>query len=165
MAVWYGRVMARLRASMAFPWPASSVWPYLIAFEQVPRWEDDVLAVEVLTPGDVAVGTRLRAQRVYAGRPAMLEGTIVDVEPGRRATMELRGGPLELVVATYAVDPTGDATSIVSYTATIRLRGLMRVLAPLVPLMGRIQIEKNLRRLQRRIAAGIPPTSDAPTPD
>jgi hypothetical protein len=61
--------MPRLRASMAFPWPASSVWLYLIALEQVPRWEDDLLAFEVLTPGAVSVGTRLRAQRVTsAGR-------------------------------------------------------------------------------------------------
>lgn len=149
-----------MHASRVLPWPTSVVWPYLVALEQVPCWEDDVLSVEVLAPGEVAVWTRLRVRRRYAGRPA-----IVALEPGRAATMELRGGPLELVVATYSVDPGPPGTSIVRYTASVQLRGGARLAAPLVPIVGRIQIGKNLRRLERCIAAGIEPTSFAPTPD
>ena len=37
--------------------------------------------------------------------------------------------------------------------------------APLVPLLGRRQVGKNLRRLERRIASGIGPTENVPTPD
>lgn len=76
-----------MHASKVLPWPASVVWPYLIALEQVPCWEDDVLSVEVLTPGEVVIGTRVRVQRQYAGRPAVLDGMIVAMEPGRAATM------------------------------------------------------------------------------
>lgn len=79
--------VASMHASKVLPWPASVVWPYLIALEQVPCWEDDVLSVEVLTPGEVVIGTRVRVQRQYAGRPAVLDGMIVAMEPGRAATM------------------------------------------------------------------------------
>lgn len=157
--------MPQVQASREFPWPADAVWPYLIALEQVPYWEDDVLEVRLHTPGTPAVGLRLSARRVYAGREARLAGTVVALDPGRSATIELRGGPLELARATYSVDPSGPSTSLVTYTGSVRLRGPARLVAPLVPLLGRRQVGKNLRRLERRIASGIGPTENVPTPD
>ena len=157
--------MPEVSASHAFGWPADVVWPYLIALEQVPYWEDDVLEVRLLTPGALAVGSRLSVRRVYAGREARLEGTVVALDPGRSATIELRGGPLELARATYTVDPTGPSTSLVTYAGSVRLRGAARLVGRLVPLLGRRQVGKNLRRLERRIASGIGPTENAPTPD
>jgi hypothetical protein len=157
--------MPEVRAARTLPWSADIVWPYLIALEHVPHWEDDVLDVRLTTAGPPAVGSRLSARRVYAGREATLEGTIVALDPGRSATIELRGGPLVLASATYSIDPTGPSTSLVTYTGSVQLRGLARLVTPLVPLMGRRQVETNLRRLERRIANGIGPTEDVPTPD
>lgn len=157
--------MATVRASVTFAWPADVVWPYLVAFEQVPLWEHGVLEVRQLTPGEARVGTEVSARRLYAGKEAVLRGRIVSLVPGREATMELDGGPLQGTRATYAVAPLTDGSSVVTYIGEVGLRGPTRLLAPVVPFLGRRETRKNLRRLQRRIAAGIPPTSDEPTPD
>lgn len=156
--------MATLSESMAFEWPAETVWEYLIAFEQVPLWEGGVLEVRQPTPGEPVIGTQIAARRVYGGVETALTGTIVEYEPGRQATMELSGGPLRATRVRYAVEPTTATTSVVTFSATVDLRGPMRLLTPLVPLMGRRQTRQNLARLRRRIAAGIPPRSDLPTP-
>jgi carbon monoxide dehydrogenase subunit G len=145
--------------------PASTVWEYLLAFEQVPLWEHGVNEVRQLTPGDPVIGTLITARRVYAGRETQLSGEVVAIEPGRSATLSLRGGPHVESRVTYAVEPLGEARSRVTYSATGHLRGPLALLQPILPAVGRAEARKNLARLERRIAAGIPPRSTAPTPD
>jgi uncharacterized protein YndB with AHSA1/START domain len=145
--------------------PAATVWEYLIAFEQVPLWEHGVNEVRQVTPGEPVVGTAISARRVYAGRETHLEGEIRDIEPGRSATLALRGGPHVESLVTYAVEPLGEGQSRVTFSAEGRLRGPLRLLQPILPAVGRAEARKNLARLERRIKAGIPPRSEAPTPD
>jgi hypothetical protein len=145
--------MFSFSASMEFEWPAPVVWPFLIALEDVPLWEEGVLEVRQLEPGEVALGTRVIARRSYGGRVQQVEGEIVELRPGASATMALQGGPIEAVQATYAVEPIGGGRSRVTYTGSGRLRGPARLLTPLVPLLGRRITRRNLERLRRRIAA------------
>lgn len=149
---------------MEFAWPADRVWEYLIAFEQVPLWEDGVLEVRQLTPGEPVVGTGISARRVFGGREAQLTGEVVDYQPGRSATIALRGGPLEAVLARYSVEPRAGGTSLVTYAGSGELRGPLRLLGPLLTVLGRRTARGNLARLHRRIDAGIEPRSDRPTP-
>ena len=139
--------------SLDFDWPAPVVWSYLIALEDVPLWEDGVLEVRQVDPGEVVVGTRVIARRSYAGRVEQLQGQIVELIPGASATMALQGGPIDSVRATYAVEPIDAARSRVTYTGSGRLRGPARLAAPLVPFLGRRGIRRNLERLHKRIAA------------
>jgi hypothetical protein len=88
-----------------------------------------------------------------------LSGEVVELEPGRSATMRLTGGPIADSRATYAVEPHGTIGSRVTYTGDVTLRWPLRLLAPLVPSAGRRLTRANLARLERRIAAGIPPGS------
>src|SRR6185503_2449396 len=69
-----GRPVFTFSQSRDVDQPASTVWTYLIAFEQVPLWEHGVLEVRQLTPGDPGVGTEITARRVYAGRETRLSG-------------------------------------------------------------------------------------------
>jgi hypothetical protein len=139
--------------SMDFDWPAHIVWSYLIAFEDVPLWEEGVLEVRQVDPGDVVVGTRVIARRSYGGRVEQVQGEIVELVPGLSATMALHGGPIDSGRATYAVEPIDGAGSRVTYTGSGRLRGAARLAGPLVPFLGRRATGRNLERLQRRIAA------------
>jgi len=144
--------------------PASTVWDYLVALEQVPLWEHGVNEVRQLAPGDLAIGTPISARRVYAGRETHLRGEVVTVEPGRSATLALRGGPHVESLVTYAVEPRGEGRSRVTYSAKGHLKGPLSLLQALLPAIGRAEARKNLARLERRIAAGIPPRSMKPTP-
>jgi hypothetical protein len=154
----------RLSESVEFAWPADEVWLYLIAFEQVPLWEQGVIEVRQLTPGEPRVGTEIMARRVYGGRESIVRGVISEYHPGRSETMALEGGPLRQASVCYAVEPLTARTSLVTYSASGSLRGPLRLLDPLAPAMGRNQTRINLARLQQRIAAGIPPDSSEPTP-
>jgi hypothetical protein len=148
-----GREMFAFSESMEFEWPAHVVWPFLIALEEVPLWEEGVLEVCQVDPGEVVVGTRIVARRSYGGRVEQIEGEIVDLRPGSSATMALRGGPIDAVQATYAVESIESGRSRVTYTGSGRLRGPARLLTPIVPILGRRATRRNLLRLRRRIAA------------
>jgi hypothetical protein len=156
--------MFSFHESLEFDVPATAVWPYLVAFKQVPLWERGVLEVRVVTSGPIGVGTSITARRIYAGRETWLEGSIVEFVDGRSATIALRGGPHVGSRVTYGVDPIDSRRARVTYRATGQLRGALRLLAPILPMVGRAEARRNLLRLRRRISAGIPPDADLPTP-
>lgn len=144
--------------------PAHEVWPYLIAFEQVPLWEHGVVEVRQVTPGPAGVGTEVLARRVYAGRESLLRGYLTVFEDGRVATMSLRGGPFDGFTVAYTVEPIDDDRSRVTHRASGNLTGLLWLLHPVLVTIGRRETRKNLASLKRRIHAGIPARSDTPTP-
>jgi hypothetical protein len=154
----------QLRETIDIDRPAAVVWPYLIAFEQVPTWEGDVESVRLVTPGDPGLGTRIAADRRYGRTLATVDGEITAFEPGRSATMTVVGGPLRVSQATYSVDPIDANRSRVTFSVRASMRGPMRILHPLLPAIGRRGVRQNLVRLRRRVDAGVDPRSDARTP-
>jgi hypothetical protein len=151
--------MFHVSQSRQFDRPAAQVWPYLIAFEQVPLWEHGVVEIRQVTPGAPDIGTEVFARRIYGGRESQLTGRIIAFEDGRSATMALRGGPLDEVYVEYAVEPIDDHRSIVTYRARGNLIRPLRFLHPILAVLGRAETRKNLAKLERRIEAGIPPRS------
>ncbi len=151
--------MFQFSQNLQFDRPASDVWPYLIALEQVPLWEHGVLEVRQVTPGPPDIGTEISARRLYGGRESRVSGRIVDFEDGRSATMSLRGGPLDEVYVEYAVEPLDDHRSVVNFRSRGNLIRPLRFLHPILPMIGRAEARKNLAKLKRRIEAGFPPTS------
>jgi hypothetical protein len=154
-----GGVVFRFSQSLRIDRPAELVWQYLVAFEQVPLWEQGVLEVRQLSPGPPAVGTEIFARRIYAGREARLAGRIVAFDVGRSATMSLHGGPLQEALVEYAVEPTDAKRSVVTYRGQGSLIAPLRFLHPILPAIGRAEARKNLARLKERIEASIPPRS------
>ena len=152
--------MFRLSERATLDHPASVVWRYLVAFEQVPLWEGGVVEVRQVTPGPPQIGAEMFARRIYGGRESRLSGSITAFEDGRSATMQLAGGPLAEAYVQYTVEPLDDSRSIVTYSAWGSLVGPLRILHPILPALGRSQTRKNLAKLARRIDSGTPPTSD-----
>lgn len=134
--------------------PASVVWPYLVAFEQVPLWEHGLVEARQLTPGAPGIGTEILARRIYAGRETQLTGRIVAFVDERSATMSLRGGPLDEALVEYAVEPIDDGRSVVTYRGHGQLIRPLRFLEPILPAIGRADARRNLVRLQRLIDGG-----------
>jgi uncharacterized membrane protein len=156
--------MFQFSESLAIERPASVIWPYLAALEQVPTWEHGILDVRVRTPGPVRVGSEISAGRVYAGKAVKLSGSVTEWEEGRAGTIELSGGPLALARVRYSVEPLDDARCRVTYAASGQLSGALRFLESMAPAAGVAETRKNLARLRRRILLGIPPTSSQDTP-
>ena len=156
--------MFRISQDMEIERPAEIVWPYLAALEQVPLWEHGILDVKQIDQGPLFVGMRFTAGRIYAGKATHLDGDVRIVEEGRSMTAALRGGPHIESLVTYSVDPIGADRCRVTYSATGQMRFPLNLLDPVFPALGRAETRKNLARLRRRILAGIPPTSNTPTP-
>ncbi len=143
--------MFRLDVSMHLDHPAAVVWTWLADFPSVPRWEDGVLEVRQVSAGPPGIGTTFRIRRAFGGRETTLDGRLVAWEDGQSATMELVGGPLRRVVATYAVAPDGPSGCIVTYRTEGRLVRSLVWLHPLVAIAGRRQVTANLARLDALI--------------
>jgi hypothetical protein len=152
--------MFRLSESTTLNHRAAIVWPYLVAFEQIPLWEHGVLAVRRKADGPPRVGDPIEARRIYAGRQTRLDGHISEFEGGIVATLQLRGGPLADAWVQYRVEPIDDRRARVTYSAWGALRGPLGLLHPIVPAIGRTETRKNLAKLARRIDAGVPATSE-----
>jgi uncharacterized membrane protein len=69
-------------ATRTMPLPPSAVWTVLTDLEGLPRVRRHVSAVQVLTPGPFAVGTRWRETRGGRGRSATIDMTVETVLPG-----------------------------------------------------------------------------------
>lgn len=157
--------MFKISQGMEIERPAAVVWPYLAALEQVPLWEHGILHVTKVDPGSPFVGMRITAGRIYAGKATHLDGDVRFLDDGHTMTLALHGGPHLESLVTYSVEPVGAERCRVTYSATGRMRFPLSLLDPVLPALGRAETRKNLARLRRRILAGIPPTSNRPTPD
>ena len=133
--------------------PAADVWAALIDFPNVPKWERGPVEVRQVSPGPPGVGTRLVARRIFVGRESLLESVITEWIPGRSATMALTGGPLQEARATYAVEPKGEARSVVTYRGSGTLHMPLALLSPLMPFIGRSVARRNLERLKQMLEA------------
>jgi len=110
-----------------------------------------VLEVRQTSPGTAGLGSTFVARRRYGPRVSLVDCRITDWQDGRSATMAIQGGPLRTGLVTYAVEPDGAGRCIVTYHAEGELRGAIRLLAPLMPAIGRAQSKRNLERLKRRL--------------
>ena len=101
---------------------------FVADFANSAQWDPGVATSEQVGDGPVRVGTRYRLGVRMAGRVAPMEYTITRLDAPRRVVLTGEGSGV------YAVDdisfePAGSGTTI-RYTADIRLRGVMRLLAP-----------------------------------
>ncbi len=133
--------------------PAHEVWPYLIAFEQVPLWEHGMVDVRQVTPGPVGVGTEVLARQIYAGRESLLRGFVTAFEDGRVATMALRGGPFDGFTVAYMVEPIDANRSRVTHRGLLPFGGGLR--RPLAAFGG---------RASHRVPGQPPPAAPVPRP-
>jgi carbon monoxide dehydrogenase subunit G len=133
--------------------PLVDVWRALIDFPQVPSWERGVLEVRQTSPGAPGVGTTLVVRHVYVGRVALVDCRITDWEEQRGATMALRGGPLRRASVRYAVEPAGSDQTVVTFSAEGELIAALKLLTPLMPVVGRAGAKQNLAHLKRLLEA------------
>jgi carbon monoxide dehydrogenase subunit G len=143
--------MYRFTESVPVDRPATEIWARLIDFPNIPAWEDGVLEVRQTSPGRPGIGTTFFARRVLGGREYDLDCRITDWQDDRSVTMEIRGGPLRRAFVGYAVEPTSESTSLVTYSTEGELRRPFGWLAPLIPVMGRRLIRSNIATLERMI--------------
>ena len=86
--------------------PLPDVWAYAVDPRTAPKWYANIAEVEVLTPGPVALGSRMRFHARFLGRPLAYTYEVVELEPERVFTMTTSQGPFPMTT-TYAFEPSG----------------------------------------------------------
>jgi len=117
-------------------------------YENHPRWEREVVAIRPITPGPVHAGSRAVMVREEYGRRT--EGTyeVTAFEPGRLVAARHLDGPMDLDLS-FRLAPLDGATSDLTVTVNMALRGRLRWLSPLLG----IQLPGRSDRIARSMAA------------
>ena len=130
--------------------PPREVFAYATDPSRFPEWQRDVVRVEM--EGDpLAVGSRFTTIRRFAGAEQRLVQEVSEVSPPHRWTAKAISGPIR-PDGTLAVDPLeGGARSRVTFSIDYRVRGIGRVILPLVIRQTQSGAPTSFRRLKERL--------------
>ena len=137
--------MARYHATLESRSPAAETFGYLAAFSNAAEWDPGVLAGERLDAGPLGPGSRFRLQVPFLGARMSLIYEVISFVPDREVLLHAASALLQStdrIVVTGATDG-----STVSYDAEVQLRGLLRMLDPL--------LRPGFRVVAERAAAGL----------
>ena len=128
------------------------VWSYMMDFSQAPRWRNLVSAIEVDSPGPLAVGSRLRVTYEILGRRKQALSEVWAFEPGRR--LGLRNTEQRVTGSfQYLLEPDSGGTR-VTFTCDVRPRGLMWLLVPWLIKGNRARYRQQLPALKAEVERG-----------
>ena len=137
--------MARYHATVQSHHPAAETFAYLATFSNAAEWDPGVLTGEQLDPGPVRPGTRFRLVVPFLGLRMPLTYHVTSYQPGHEVVLAAASGLLRATDKITVTDGAGGAA--VSYEAEVRLRGLLRLLDPL--------LQPGFRAVADRAAAGL----------
>lgn len=129
---------------------AQDVWTYAADIVRHPEW---------MTVTDARVVRGLGTQTGARGRERMrfgpfawdVEFEVVEAEPGRRIVWRaVDGAPFDVDVA-LDLEPIGPSETRATYAADIRLRGLWRLLGPIVAMEAKAGPARELQRLKDQV--------------
>lgn len=114
----------------------------------VPAWYANIRSVEVLTPGGLQVGSRMRFVATFLGRTIDYTYEVADLVPGVRMTMTTASGPFPMTT-TYAFEDLDTAATRMSMRNHGSPSGFGAVAAPVMARAMRHAMTKDLRALTR----------------
>jgi uncharacterized protein YndB with AHSA1/START domain len=130
----------------------SAVFAELLALDRYPQWlvATGVTGVDVLDPGPLVKGSRLRIAQSVAGRSTTLEGTVTALEPGRRLALhgKDREGIRVGIDAAVAADGPG---TLLRWSLRVELPLRYRMFEGMVAPQARRAAGLDLEALKRRL--------------
>jgi carbon monoxide dehydrogenase subunit G len=128
--------------------PVDEVFAYLSDVTKQTEWVHGVTECRWETKGDVAAGAKAIRSMTFMGKPRKVPMKLVEYEPGKRLVFE-KTEPF-LIRFGFELEGAEGATRI-RYPVEMEPRGLLfRVV---IPLMGKKEIEKDLKRITERLEA------------
>ena len=142
--------MSTFEAEQTIDRSADDVWAYAADIRRHPEWMT-VTDARVLKGTGTRAGARGRERMRFGPFGWDVEFEVADATPGRRVVWKAVGGvPFDLAVS-LELEPDGPTSTMARYAAEIRLRGLWRLLGPLVVMEGKAGPERELKRLKARL--------------
>jgi uncharacterized protein YndB with AHSA1/START domain len=131
----------------------SAVFAELVALDRYPQWliASGVTAIELLDPGPLAVGTRLRIAQSVAGRATTLEGSVTALEPDRRLVLQAKDRDGIKIGIAAAVAADGSSTVLrwsLRVDLPLRYRMFEGMVAPQARRAAALDLEAFKQRLE-----------------
>ena len=143
--------MPRIESRVEIGAPPTTVFPWLVEPDRLARWISGFIGSEPIGSGEVRVGSRSHDTIEAEGRRFDVETEIVELEPGKRVAFRITS-PSHDQSDSYDLDDRDGATEL-TYRSDMRMRGLTRLLSPLVASQLRSRAEKDLATLKREVEA------------
>ena len=141
-----------LRESVLVPADPGNVARLYFDFAEDPRWRTAVSEMTPGTPGAAHPGQRVREVLTFRGTTYVTDMRLLDVT-SRRVVFD-GGGDDTRVHGVRSVADDGRGT-LVTLELTIRLRGLRRVVEPVLGVMYRRLVRDDLSRLQSLLQGSV----------
>jgi uncharacterized protein YndB with AHSA1/START domain len=143
--------MIRIDQKIVVARPPEAVFDYLADVARFPEWQPAVERAEQLTPGPLAVGTRLRLVIRGPTGPTAVTGAVERFARPSLLAVRTLSGPAA-VEASCALSPDAAGTQI-RFTAAIVLKGMLRFAEGAARRMIERELPSTLADLAERIEA------------
>ena len=147
--------MPRIESRVEIDAPPATVFLWLVDPDRLSRWISGFVGSEPIGSGEVRVGSRSRDIIEAEGRRIEVETEIVELRLGERLAVSITSSTHDQDDS-YDLDARDGATDL-TYRSDMRLRGLTRLLSPLVASQLRARAEKDLATLKRAVEADAVP--------
>jgi uncharacterized protein YndB with AHSA1/START domain len=133
--------------------PPADVFEALIALDQFPQWliASGITRVERLDGGHLEAGSRVRIDQSVSGRSTVLEGTITQLDDGRRFGLQARDPDGVTIEIDATLLPDGAGTSLrwsLRLGLPLRFRMFESMVAPQIRRAATLDLEALKRRLE-----------------
>jgi Polyketide cyclase / dehydrase and lipid transport len=142
--------MATYRTEIDSPRSPGDVFEYLATFSNARDWDPSVAEAEPLSAGRAEIGSMYRLGVRAASRVVPLDYEVVALDRPHRVVLEARRAGL-VSSDTITVEPLYSGSR-VRYVAVLQVRGLLRVVAPLIDTVFGKMADRAAAGLQRRLA-------------
>jgi carbon monoxide dehydrogenase subunit G len=127
--------------------PPAMAWSVVADFSRNPEWQNGMRKAEWVTEPPLAVGSRYIQHAGFLGREIRSLFEVVELEPGRRVTIDTIEGTFPITVTrTVVADGAG---CLISADVRGDAGGLFRLVTPLLRALVRRSVAGDYRRLKQ----------------
>ena len=146
--------MTRLYEQIITKTPIEAAFSYTADFDNIEQWDPGIAASARIGNDPIGIGTQFNVVATFGSREIPMVYTITEFDSPNRVVLVGEGATLTAVdEITFAEVPQG---TVITYTADLTFRGVMRFVAPL---LGGV-----LKNVGRNAVAGLAETLKANQP-
>jgi uncharacterized protein YndB with AHSA1/START domain len=150
--------MSRFEAEAMIGRAAEEVWAYAADVIRHPEWMT-VADAQLLRGQGTEIGARGRERVLFGPFKWDVEFEVVDSVAGRRIVWRADDRRFALYEVGLDLEPTGATSTRATYRGAVQMRGLWRLLAPLIAMEGPAGLRRELERLKSNLEAAPAPAA------
>jgi hypothetical protein len=142
--------MAHFKDTIDSSMSVDDAFDYVADFSNAERWDEGTKSSRRLDEGEIGEGSRFELVVEFMGREDAFVYEIVEYERPEQVTLRSESDASSLV-DTLTVKPGLDDASVLTYDARLEMKGVRKLLAPVIGIYFRRLCEKGKEGLEREL--------------